>query len=141
MLPLHEKRRGCYGIESMRQETRSEPAIVLVTLVVGLVLLFGANFNVVLPLFATDVLHVGATGFGFLFAAMGIGSLLSALWLAWSNQRPTIRRVLIGTLAFSVLEAAFAISHIYLLPLVLIAGVGIAETIFGAFATTTLQMV
>ncbi len=117
------------------------PAIVLVTLVVGLVLLFGANFNVVLPLFATDVLHVGATGFGFLFAAMGIGSLLSALWLAWGNQRPTIRRVLIGTLVFSVLEAAFAISHIYLLSLVLIAGVGIAETIFGAFATTTLQMI
>jgi MFS family permease len=35
------------------------PAVLLVTLVVGLVLLFGSNFNVVLPLFATDVLHGG----------------------------------------------------------------------------------
>jgi MFS family permease len=117
------------------------PAIVLVILVVGLVLLFGANFNVVLPLFATDVLHVGATGFGFLSAAMGVGSLVSALWLAWSNQQPTIRRVLIGTLVFSVLEAIFAVSRIYLLSALLIASVGAAETIFGALATTMLQAV
>jgi MFS family permease len=117
------------------------PAVVLVILVVGLVLLFGANFNVVLPLFATDVLHVGAKGFGFLSAAIGVGALLSALWLAWSNQQPTIRRVLLGTLVFGVLEAVFAVSHIYLLSLVLIASVGVAETVFGALAITTLQTV
>lgn len=97
------------------------PAVLLVLLVVGLVLLFGENFNVVLPLFATDVLHVGATGFGFLSAALGVGSLLSALWLAWSNQKPTIPRVLVGTLVFCVLEAVFAVAHIYPLSLVLIA--------------------
>ena len=117
------------------------PAIVLVILVVGLVLLFGANYNVVLPLFATDVLHAGATGFGFLSAAIGIGSLIAALWLAWSNQRPTIRIVLIGSLVFSVLEAVFAVSHSYLLSLVLIASVGVVETIFGTMAITMIQTI
>ena len=58
------------------------PAVLLLILVVGLVLLFGSNFNVVLPLFATEVLHVGATGFGFLSAATGVGALLSAAWVA-----------------------------------------------------------
>ena len=120
---------------------RKTPAVLLVILVVGLVLLFGANFNVILPLFATDVLHVGATGFGFLSAALGIGSLLSALWLAWNNQKPTIRQVLFGTLAFGILETAFAVSPIYLLSLLLIAGVGVAETIFGAQAITMLQTI
>ncbi|HJT55185.1 MAG TPA: MFS transporter [Ktedonobacteraceae bacterium] len=117
------------------------PAISLIIVVVGLVLLFGANFNVILPLFATDVLHAGAKGFGFLSAAMGMGALVSALWLAWGNVRPTIRRVLLGTLIFTVLEVVFAISHLYLLSLVLIASVGAAESIFGALAVTTLQMV
>ena len=117
------------------------PAVLLVILVVGLVLLFGSNFNVVLPLFATDVLHMGATGFGFLSAATGVGALLSALWLAWSNQRPTIRRVLIGMLVFGLLEAVFAVSHIYLLSLVLIASVGFTEEAFAMQAMTTLQMV
>jgi len=117
------------------------PSVLLVLLVVGLVLLFGSNFNVLLPLFATDVLHVGARGFGFLSAASGVGALLSALWLAWSNQKPTIRRVLIGMLVFGVLEAVFAVSHIYLLSLVLIASVGFMETAFAALALTTLQTV
>jgi MFS family permease len=117
------------------------PAVLLVIFVVGLVLLFGSNFNVVLPLFATDVLHVGATGFGFLSAALGIGALVSALWLAWSNQKPRIRRVLIGMLAFGVLEAVFAVLHIYLLSLVLIASVGFTENAFAMQAMTTLQTV
>jgi MFS family permease len=117
------------------------PAVLLVILVVGLVLLFGSNFNVVLPLFATDVLHGGATGFGFLSAATAIGSLISALWLAWSHQQPTIRRVLIGTLVFGVLEAVFAVSRIYPLSLVLIASVGFAETAFAQLSLITLQTV
>jgi MFS family permease len=117
------------------------PEVLLVILVVGLVLLFGSNFNVVLPLFATDVLHVGATGFGFLSAAIDVGSLCAALWLAWSNRQPTIRRVLIGMLVFGVLEVVFAVSHLYLLSLALIASVGFAETAFAAQAMTTIQTV
>jgi MFS family permease len=117
------------------------PPVLLLILVVGLVLLFGANFDVFLPLFATNVLRVGASGFGFLSAANGIGALLSGLWLAWSNQRPTIRRVLIGAMIFGVLEAIFAASRIYPLSLALIAGIGVAETIFGAMAITTVQTI
>jgi MFS family permease len=120
---------------------RSTPAVSLVILVVGLVLLFGSNFNVVLPLIATDVLQVGARGFGFLSAAFGVGSLISALWLAWGNQQPTIRRVLIGTLVFGVLDAVFAVSRIYPLSLALIASVGGAEIAFATLAITTLQTV
>src|SRR5207248_11101125 len=89
------------------------PAVLLVIVVVGLVLLFGSNFNVVLPLFATGVLHVGSTRFGFLSAAIDIGALLSTLWLAWRNRQTTIRSVLIGILIFGVLEVVFAVSRIY----------------------------
>ncbi|HEY3992847.1 MAG TPA: MFS transporter [Ktedonobacteraceae bacterium] len=117
------------------------PAILLVIVVVGLVLLFGSNFNVALPLFATNVLHVGATGFGFLSAASGIGSLVSALWLAWGSWRPTIRGVLIGVLVFGGLEAIFSLSRLYFLSLVLIASVGFVETAFAAQAITMLQTV
>jgi len=117
------------------------PAVLLVIMVVGLVLLFGSNFNVLLPLFATDVLHVGATGFGFLSSAISVGALLSALWLAWSNQQPTIRHMLLAMLIFGGLEIVFAFSHIYPLSLVLIAGVGFAETTFAQLAITMLQTI
>jgi MFS family permease len=120
---------------------RNTPSVLMVIAVVGIVSLFGINFNVVLPLFATDVLHAGPAGFGFISATFGLGSLLSALWLAWGNNRPSMSRLLTGAIAFGILEALFALSHLYLLSLVLIAGVGFAQIAFSALANTTLQTV
>lgn len=117
------------------------PSVLLIIAVVGIISLFGINFNVILPLFATDVLHAGPEGFGFISAAFGLGSLFSALWLAWGNNKPSIRQLLIGTLAFCVLEILFAISHMYVLSLVLIAAVGFSQIAFSATANTTLQTV
>ena len=117
------------------------PSVLLVIVVIGVISLFGINFNVVLPLFATDVLHVGAEGFGFISATFGLGSLLSALWLAWGNRKPSIQHLLAGSLAFGILEIFFALSHLYLLSLVLIAGVGFAQIAFSATSNTTLQTV
>jgi MFS family permease len=117
------------------------PAVLLVTVVVGLVLLFGSNFGVLLPVMATNVLHVGAPGFGFLSAATDVGALLAALWLAWGNRRPTIRSVLIGALLFGILEALFALSRLYLLSVVLIASVCFAEEAFATQALTALQTI
>jgi MFS family permease len=117
------------------------PEILLIITVVGAVSLFGINFNVVLPLFATDVLHSGAAGFGFLSSAIGLGALLSALYLAWSNKRPSMTHMLLAALIFSVLEALFALSHWYMLSLLLIAAVGFAQVVFTTIANTTLQTV
>jgi MFS family permease len=117
------------------------PSILLIIAVIGVVSLFGINFNVILPLFATDVLHSGALGFGFLSAAFGLGSLCSALWLAWGNRKPSIQYLLIAALAFSVLEILFAFSHLYVLSLILIACVGFAMIAFSANSNTALQTV
>ncbi|HEY1354479.1 MAG TPA: MFS transporter [Ktedonobacteraceae bacterium] len=128
---------------SLREDLRCLwriPEMFLVTVVVGLVLLFGSNFGVVLPLLATAVLHAGATGFGLLSAAMGSGALLSALRLAWSNRGPTTRSMLTGLLLFGVLEALFALSRSYLLSAALLAGLCFAEETFATQALTALQM-
>ncbi len=117
------------------------PAVFLVIVVIGIVSLFGINFNVVLPLFATTILNAGPAGFGFLSSTFGIGSLLAALWLAWSNQKPSIRIMLLASILFCVLEALFALSHWYELSLLLIAFVGFAQITFTAIANTTLQTV
>src|SRR6266480_3099766 len=117
------------------------PSILLIIAVIGVISLFGINFNVVLPLFATDVLQSGAMGFGILSAAFGLGSLCSALWLAWGNRKPSVRYLLIAALVFSVLEIFFALSHLYVLSLILIAAVGFAMIAFSANSNTALQTV
>ncbi len=117
------------------------PSVLLIIVVIGMVSLFGINFNVVLPLFATDVLKVGPVGFGVLSSTIGFGALVSALSLAWGNKTPSIKHMLLATIIFCVLEACFALSQIYVLSLVLIAAVGFAQIIFSATANTTLQTV
>jgi len=117
------------------------PSVLLIIAVIGVISLFGINFNVILPLFATDVLNSGALGFGFLSAAFGLGSLCSALWLAWGNRKPSVQYLLIAALAFSVLEILFALSHLYVLSLILIAAVGFAMIAFSANSNTALQTV
>ena len=117
------------------------PSVLLIIAVIGVISLFGINFNVILPLFATDVLHSGALGFGFLSAAIGLGAFCSALWLAWGNRKPSVQHLLIAALAFSVLEIFFALSHLYVLSLILIAAVGFAMIAFSANSNTALQTV
>jgi MFS family permease len=132
------------AIQSLREGlsyVRRTPVVFLIITVIGAVSLFGINFNVILPLFATDVLKVGPAGFGFISATFGFGSLISALWLAWRSNRPSISELLLATIIFCVLEGLFAISHWYVLSLVLIASVGFAQIAFSATANTTLQTV
>lgn len=117
------------------------PSVFLIIAVIGVISLFGINFNVVLPLFATEVLHVGATGFGFISSAFGIGSLVAALWLAWGNKKPSIIHLLIEGTIFCVILGLFAISGNYYVSLILIAGVGFTQIAFSAIANTTLQTV
>ena len=49
--------------------------------------------------------------------------------------------MLVGAIIFCVLEAAFALSQLYVLSLVLIAAVGFTQITFSATANTTLQTV
>jgi MFS family permease len=120
---------------------RQKPSVFLIIVVVGTISLFGINFNVILPLFATTVLNAGPAGFGFISSAFGAGSLLSALWLAWTNKKPDISFLLLASIVFCVLEIIFALSHWYRLSLVLIACVGFSQIAFAAIANTTLQTV
>ena len=62
--------------------------IFLSVTIVGVVATFGINFSILIPPLAADVLHVGASGYGFLMAASGLGSLLAALAIAFG---PTSR--------------------------------------------------
>jgi MFS family permease len=62
---------------------RREPMVGLMLVAVAVFSLFAMNRLTLMPLFADQVLHVGASGFGFLMAAMGLGALLGALTLAF----------------------------------------------------------
>ena len=58
-------------------------SVLLVTLMItAVVSTFAPNFSVTIPVFATQVLDQGETGYGFLMSAMGAGALCAALLVA-----------------------------------------------------------
>lgn len=62
---------------------RSEPVVGMLLIAVAVFSLFAMNRLTLIPLFADQVLGVGAQGFGFLLASMGLGALTGALTLAF----------------------------------------------------------
>jgi MFS family permease len=111
-------------VEGLRY-VRGEKTIFLAISTLGVVALFALNFSVMIPLVARDLLGGNADTYGFLMAATGVGSLLSALSIAF-GARPTMRRLLTGALVVGVSMACLGISrNLYLsLGLMFLAGWG-----------------
>jgi MFS family permease len=86
---------------------------------------FGMNFQTLLPLFARYTLHLDADGFGALFAAMGVGSLIGSLSLAFMGaRRPLVGMILGGASSFVVFEALLGLSRsaIAAFPVIILVG-------------------
>jgi MFS family permease len=115
------------------------PDALLICLLMGILGLFGYNFTVVLPLIARDVLDTGPAGFGALTSAMGLGSLIAALGIAY-HGKATRRTLILGAAGFSVLLGASVLSPLWLLTAPLMVALGLCSIIFTATANTRLQL-
>ena len=102
---------------------------------------FGMPYQMLMPVFAVDVLHVGASGFGYLMAATGVGALVGSLVVASLGEFRHKGLLLLSTSAlFGVFLILFAISSYFYLSLFLLLGVGAASAGYLASNNTLLQL-
>jgi len=79
---------------------------------ISLVSVFGMSGQVLMPVFARDILHLGVRGLGHLMAFFGLGSLLGAIFVVLSIHFPRRERfVSIGGLVMSLSLILFALSR------------------------------
>jgi MFS family permease len=116
-----------------------EPELRLVLSVVTIVSLVGFNFHVLVPLLASDTLHVGPEGFGLLSASFGLGALAGALATA-TFRAASWRLFAIGGAAFGVVAVALAPVESAVLAGILLFAAGIAFTLFTANANALVQL-
>lgn len=130
------------GMRAGLEYVRSTVIVYVSILLVGIVAMFGMNYNVILPQMARDVFEIGSTGFGLLMSSIGVGSLIAALVIAFFQRLDPIRLMVRGAAGFSLLSMAFALSprfpSLVLVGLHLVA-IGFCMICLTATANTNLQ--
>jgi MFS family permease len=120
---------------------RREPIVGLLLVGVAVFSLFAMNRLTLIPLFADQVLHVGAQGFGFLLGSMGLGALAGALTLAfnpgWGNPRRQFWMAMIWVVAL----LAFSISRIFVISMLILFVAGYCQITFVATANNRIQTI
>jgi predicted MFS family arabinose efflux permease len=102
---------------------------------------FGANFNLVLPLFTRIVLHANADTLGYLFAAQGVGSLIGALTMTLAGGvllEP--RRIVLGALLFAGMELLFFVVPDFTQAVLLLVVIGWSFAVYSIGTNTFVQV-
>jgi MFS family permease len=129
---LHSLREGiAYSVRT--------PLVLWCLVLLGGIAAFGFNFQILLPLFATGVLHLNADGYGALYAVMGVGSLGGSLALAFMRQRRAIPLMLGGGLVFCLLLLGVAASRSVWLAAPLILATGFSSMLMINTINATVQ--
>lgn len=121
---------------------RGDRRVLALVSLIGIISIFGFPFLVLMPVFARNVLRVGAAGLGFMMAATGIGAVAAALGLASLEGRVRKGRLLVWTgPVFGLAVAAFAVSPWLPLALVILPIAGGAMILNNAVTNTLLQTI
>jgi MFS family permease len=113
--------------------------LALIT-VVGIVSLFGIAYVILMPIFANEVLKVGARGLGVLMSSSGLGALAGALLLARLGDFKYKGKLLfLSSLVFSLSLILFSLSKIYLLSIITLMFIGCSSVTAIAIINTILQ--
>ena len=112
----------------------------ILLLLFGVVGVFGWSYAVLLPAYATDILHVGESGYGGLLSANGFGALLGALTVATWGSRVRPRLLILGGLwLFSAMLLLLAVVRWYPLVLLCLAVGGWGMLLYFSTTNTLIQ--
>jgi len=109
-------------------------------LVVSIAMFLLIPFTTLLPVFARDILQVGARGQGILLTCMGVGALFSSVLVAFTGDRMPRGLFIIGGIAlYGVLLMIFAASSSFPLSMVLMFLIGLCHVTSHALIQIVVQ--
>jgi MFS family permease len=118
----------------------ASPPIRSILLLLALVSLVGMPYTVLMPVFASTILHGGPHTLGFLMAATGVGALLGAVFLARRRSVLGLGKVIPTTAAlFGASLTAFSLSRFLGLSLALLLVTGVGFMVTMSASNTLLQ--
>ena len=120
---------------------RREKVIATFLLVSAIFNIFGRSFITLLPVFAKEILRIGASGLGFIAAGPGLGTIIGSLSLASLGRVEPKRNILMTILlTFSLTLFAFAASTDFRIAFTCLVVVGALSTVFETLLNTSIQL-
>ena len=141
---LQGKRRDALSFAALKEGFRFvwRTPIIVQTMTLDFVATFFASATLLLPIFAQEVLHVSARGYGILAAAPAAGSVITALILARVGSFKGQGRIVVVSVAiYGLATAAFGLSRMFWLSLLMLAVTGAADTVSTVLRQTIRQLV
>jgi MFS family permease len=118
---------------------RRSPRVRFLIGAVAVISLVSLNFNVLLPVLASETLAVGPEGFGVLSACFGLGALVGAL-LSAALSRASWKALVLGMIGFGVAQLALAPQKTMIVACALLFVAGISFTLWMSNTQSILQM-
>ena len=118
---------------------RGTPQLAVPLLMMAAVGCLTYEFQVSLPVMASKGLHAGATGFGFMTTAMGIGAVAGGLLVA-ARGKIGLRPLVLAASVFGVAMTFASLAPSLAFELVALAFVGSASITFMSTGNSTLQL-
>jgi MFS family permease len=118
---------------------RATPELGIPLMMMALVGCLTYEFQVSLPVMASRGLHAGATGFGFMTAAMGVGAVCGGLLIA-ARGKTGLRPLVLASAGFGVALTLATLAPSLALELIALAFAGGTSITFMATGNSTLQL-
>jgi MFS family permease len=118
---------------------RSAPQLAIPLVMMAIAGCLTYEFQVSLPVMAGRGLHVGAAGFGFMTAAMGIGAVVGGLLVA-ARGKTGLRPLTLAAAGFGVAMALATLAPNLAVELIALALVGFGSISFMSTGNSTLQL-
>lgn len=128
--------------ESLREGmayARRTPSVRWPLLLLGGVATLGMNFQVLLPLLARDRLGLGGEGYGLLFAALGLGSLIGSVAVTLVRPASWLPLMLRGGAVFLGFELLLGLAPTLLIATPLVVGMGACAMLMVTAINLTIQ--
>ena len=118
---------------------RRTPALLVPLVMMAVAGCLTFEFQVTLPVMASQGLHAGSTGFGFMTATMGIGAVFGGLYVA-GRGKTGLRPLVLAASGFTVAMTLATVAPSLAFELIALALAGAASISFMATANSTLQL-
>lgn len=116
--------------------------IIVQTMTLDFVATFFASATALLPIFAAEILKVGARGLGLLAASPGVGSIIAGLTMARLGVTRRQGKIVLAAVAFyGAATIAFGLSRSFWLSLLMLGMTGAADTVSTVLRQTIRQLV